>query len=107
MNTKTKLKSGNRLASEVFEELMGPMNFGTFLVAARTLLDLNQTQFAKKLKVSRSMICDIERGRQLVSPELAIKIAKAAQFSEKMALEYCFQDKLNKLKLKYKVSVAA
>ncbi|MCY4645201.1 MAG: helix-turn-helix transcriptional regulator [Bacteriovoracales bacterium] len=86
---------------------MESLNFGCFLRAARTSMDITQEEMAKKLGVSKSMICDIEKGRQLVSPKMAIKIAKVSQLSEQQALSLCFQDQVNKLKLKMKVQVAA
>jgi DNA-binding XRE family transcriptional regulator len=94
-------------AAEYLEKKLGVVSFGTFLVAVRGIKELSQVQMAQKLKVSRSMICDIEKGRQLVSPELAIKIARIGGFPETFALQFCFQDRINKLKLKLKVTVAA
>ena|SRR3990167_5517600 len=98
MNTKTK-------ASDFFEKEMGPMTFGDFLTAARLAMDLSQSDLARRLKVSRSMICDIEKGRVTVSPTLAIRIAKLAGFPEKMAVKYCLQDQLRKARIKLNVSV--
>jgi DNA-binding XRE family transcriptional regulator len=69
-------------AKTFFEKNLGPMTFGTFLTGMRTTLDMSQSELAKKLKVSRSMICDIEKGRVFVAPTLAIK--------------YCLQDLLIK-----------
>lgn len=94
-------------AEHFFEERMGPMTFGTFLTAARELMDISQSDLARKLKVPRSMICDIEKGRVLVSPKLAVKIARLAGFPEKFAVAHCFQDQLRKAKIKMRVKVEA
>ncbi|MBI4404788.1 MAG: helix-turn-helix transcriptional regulator [Deltaproteobacteria bacterium] len=83
------------------------MTFGTFLTAARLSMDLTQAELARKLKVSRSMICDIEKGRVLVSPALATKIARLAGFPEKFAVKYCLQDQLRKAKIKMNVLIEA
>ena len=94
-------------ASELLRKEIGPLTFGVFLRVARTSMDITQVEMAKKLGVSRSMICDIEKGRQLVSPTLALKIAKKAKLSEKLAIKLCLQDQLNKARIKMKIDVAA
>ncbi len=100
MSTKVK-------AAVFFEKEMGAMTFGAFLTGARTAMDLSQAQLARKLNVSRSMICDVEKGRVLVSPALAVKIARLAGFPEKFAVKYCLQDQLRKAKIKMNVNVDA
>lgn len=94
-------------ATEFFERELGPMTFGAFLSSVRELLNLTQAALARKLKVSRSMICDIEKGRVLVSPSLAHKIAKIAGFPAKFAIKYCLQDQLRKANLKMNVYIKA
>jgi DNA-binding XRE family transcriptional regulator len=97
----------NSGASEFFESHLGPMTFGQFLTAARTSVDMSQIELARKLKVSRSMICDIEKGRVLVSPALAVKIAKLGHFPSDMAVKYCLQDQLRRAKIKFNIHVLA
>lgn len=92
-------------ADKILEEMVGPVNFGMFVRACRTTMDLTQVQMAKKLKMARGTLCDIEKGRQLVSPKLAIKIAKTAGMHERFALELCLADHLKKQKIKYKIKV--
>ena len=94
-------------AMDLLEKEIGPMNFGKFLKAARTALDLTQEKMGRKLGVSKSVVCDIEKGRQLVGVKLAIKIAKKAKFSEKVAVQLCLQDQLDKAKTGMKVEMAA
>ena len=83
-----------------FEKEFGPLTFGQYLRSMRTVLDLSQAEMAKKLKMGRASLCDIEKGRQLVSVALAKKIAKKAGFSEKVAIKTCIQDQLRKAKIK-------
>ena len=90
-----------------FERELGPMTFGSFLTAVRTNLDMSQSDLARKLKVSRSMVCDIEKGRVQVSPALAVRIARIGHFPEQMAVKYCLQDQLRRAKIKMAVSVDA
>jgi len=100
MTTETK-------AEIFFEDEMGPMTFGTFLVGVRHAMDISQAGLSRLLKVSRSMICDIEKGRVLVSPALAMKIAKIGGFPKDMAIKYCLEDQLRKAKINMKVNVEA
>src|SRR4051812_39990626 len=93
-------------ARDFFEKEMGPMSFGDFLTSARLALGLSQSDLSRKLKVSRSMICDIEKGRVLVSASLAAKIARLAGFPVKFAVKYCLQDQVRKARLKLHVEVA-
>jgi transcriptional regulator with XRE-family HTH domain len=94
-------------AKSFLENELGPMTFGQFLIAVRTNLEISQADFARKLKVSRSMICDIEKGRVLVSPALAVKIAKLGNFPEDLAVKYCLQDQLRRAKIKLNIHISA
>ncbi len=85
---------------------MPTKSFGSFLRAARSSLDFTQEEMAKKLGVTKSVISDIERGRQLVSPSLALKIAKKAKLSETIAVKLCLQGPLDRAKIKMQVDVA-
>lgn len=97
--------STKKTADQILEEMVGPINFGMFVRVCRTSLDLTQVEMAKKLKMARGTLCDIEKGRQLVSPKLALKIAKIAGMHERFALELCLEDHLKKQKIKYKIKV--
>lgn len=83
----------------------GPLSFGMFLRVARTSLGLTQSEMAVILEISKSNLCDIEKGRQLVSPDFAKKVAKKAGLSEEIAVQACLQDQLKKAKIKYNVSL--
>jgi DNA-binding XRE family transcriptional regulator len=91
----------------IFEKKFGPFHFGIFFSAARTTMGLTQAQMARKLGMARGTICDIEKGRQLVSPALAAKVAKKAGLSVELAVQTCLQDQLNKHKIKLNVRVEA
>ena len=75
---------------------VGPLSFALFMRVARNLLGLTQDEFGKLIGLSRANVCDIEKGRHLVSTELAVKVAKKVKLSEKMALQACLQDQVNK-----------
>ncbi len=95
----------NRRAIEVLNEILGEMTFGSFLQGARASKDLNQTQMAKYLGISKSTLCDMEKGRQLVSIQLAAKIARRTGMSELVAVEAAIMDQIRRAKLKMQVEV--
>jgi putative transcriptional regulator len=89
-----------------FEKEMGPLSFAMFLRVSRNSLGLTQEDLGKKLKLSRANICDIEKGRQLVSAELAVKVARRAGLPEELALQACLQDQVRKAGSEAKVFVS-
>ncbi len=94
-----------RDAISVFEKNSGPISFATFILGVRTTLDLNQLEMAQKLGLSKSALCELEKGRTLVSTQTAVKYAKKAGFSVTLALEACLQDQLNKANVKKRVYI--
>ena len=93
--------------TKLLEKKLGPISFGGFLRSARTLKDMNQTEMAKFLKISKSTLCDIEKGRQIVSIELAAKIAKRCQISVSLAVEAAIRDHIKRSKLDLEIHVDA
>lgn len=91
----------------ILEDQLGPLTFGMFLRGARTALGLTQVDMAKKLRIARGTLCDIEKGRQTVSPELALRVAKKAGLSPEIALQACLQDQVNRVKFKLRVDLVA
>lgn len=91
--------------AKLLEKDLGPITFGGFLRAARTNKDLTQVEMAKFLKISKSTLCDIEKGRQIVSIELAAKIAKRCGLSVALAVEAAIRDHLSRSKLKLDIQI--
>jgi DNA-binding XRE family transcriptional regulator len=92
-------------AGTIFDKSHGTYSFATFMLGIRTTLDLSQVEMAKRLGISKAALCEVEKGRTLVSPQAASRYAKKAGFSETVALEACFQDQLRKAKIKKRVRV--
>jgi DNA-binding XRE family transcriptional regulator len=84
-------KFKTKLAKEV-----GPLSFALFMRVTRHALGLTQEEFGKKLGISRANVCDIEKGRHLVSAEFAVRVARKVGYPEKMALQACLQDQVRK-----------
>lgn len=57
------------------------------------------------LGVSKSSLCDIEKGRQLVSIELAEKIAKKCELLESLAVKCAISDQLHRAGLNYEIEL--
>ena len=89
----------------MLEEILGPRGFGSFLRGIRASKDMTQVEMAKFLGITKSTLCGIEKGRQLVSAALAAKIAKKCGHSELLAVEAAFADQLRKAKLKMNVHI--
>lgn len=95
-------------AAEFLERTIGPFTFGQFIRVWRNRNEWTQVEAAKKLSMSKATLCDIEKGRQLVSVELARRMAKRLGASENVALECCLQDQLRKAKVpRWRVKLVA
>jgi DNA-binding XRE family transcriptional regulator len=86
---------------------VGELTFGMFLRVSRNSMGMTQQKMADILGIAKGTLCDIEKGRQLVSVELAKKIANKAALSEVIAIEACFLDQLRRSKIKLQVKVKA
>lgn len=85
----------------------GPLSFGQLLASLRATDEISQADLARKLKVSRGLICDIEKGRRTPSIELAAKIAKILGYPVEPLIKQVFQDQLWDAKIKLQVKVEA
>ena len=103
------LENTSKSASRKFlEGLRGsPLSFGDALAAVREREDLSQVELASRMGISRSHLCDIEKGRKLVSPELAAKYANLLGHSERQFVRLALQDQLAKAGLNFKVKIEA
>ena len=99
MNTDTK-KFLNKLIEE-------RLTFGDMLSTLRKTDEVTQVELARKIGVSRGLICDIEKGRRTASIEQAIKIAKAMGYPEKVMIKYVLEDQLRDAKVNFKVKLEA
>lgn len=88
---------------DVLEKKFGLMTFGLFIKAMREADDISQISYAKKLKISRANLCDIEKGRKIVSPERAARFAKILKVPEYVLIQLSLQDLLRAANLKYEV----
>ncbi len=88
------------------EKLAGKsLSLGSFIESIRLGEEMSQVNFAKKIKVSRSHLCDIEKGRKLVSPSRAAEFANILGYSSIQFVRLALQDELSKSGLKFKVQL--
>jgi len=94
-------------AMEFFESLDGPMTLGGMLWSIRMCDELSQAEFARMLGVSRSHICDVEKGRKVVSPERAAAWAKSLGYPDTVFVKLALQERLDRAGVKMSVKVEA
>ncbi len=96
----------NKRTLDFLDDLAGgPLSFGEAVRAVRDLNGISQAELARLLGVGRQSVCDIEKGRALVSVEKAAKIAKALNHNEKLFVRLALQDQVLRAGLKLKISV--
>lgn len=83
----------------------GPLTLGKLIWSIRMSDDISQVDFAKKLKISKQHLCDIEHGRKAVSVKLAAEYATKLGYSEKQFVRLALQDELDRAGLMFEVEI--
>jgi len=94
-------------ALELLESLYGPVTLGGMLWSLRVCDEISQAEFARRLGVSRSHLCDVEKGRKVVSPERAAAWAKVLGFPPTVFVKLALQEQLDRAGVKMNVEVEA
>ena len=103
-----KVRGRKSEAMRLLEKLArGPLTLGRAIESIRKGQELSQDECAKKLGVSKSHLCDVEKGRKTVSPERAAKWARALGYPESVLVRLAIQGGLDAAGLKYKVQIEA
>ena len=102
MPTKQKSK-----AIQFLESLVGELTLAGYLTAIREGEEMSQAAFAARLGVSRSHLCDIEKGRKTLSAERAARFATILGYSDRQFVRLALQDTLREAGLKMTVTVEA
>lgn len=97
------MSTKSKFGKKDLEKNLGPMTLAMFLSSWRESLGLSQVAFAEKLGISAANLCDIEKGRQLVSPKKAAQIAKKIGYSETVLVELVINEQLAAEGLKFRV----
>lgn len=90
------------------EKLMGgPQTFGRMIEGLRICDELVQAELARRMKMTRSNLCAIEKGRRGVSIEMAAKFARVMGYSVDYFVKVAIQDQLRKAGLDITVDLRA
>ncbi|MEQ1721777.1 MAG: helix-turn-helix transcriptional regulator [Pseudobdellovibrio sp.] len=95
----------NYLSIDSLEDKFGPMSVCLFIKSFREADGVSQSDFAKKLKISRANLCDIEKGRKLIGAKRAAKLAKILKVPETTLLKLALQDTLRQANLNYQINL--
>lgn len=85
----------------------GPLSFGEMIESLREADDMSQAELARTLKISRALLCDIEKGRRLVVPKRAAHFAKILGYSIDQFVAVALEDQLRKSGIPRKVTLNA
>jgi len=103
-----KTKAGKSAAIKLLEQIAGgPLSLGNAIESVRKSEDLTQDECARRLGISKSHLCDIEKGRKTVSPERAAKWARVLGYPESVFVRLAIQGELDAAGLRYKVEIEA
>ena len=103
----TKKSKGSSDSKLERRRLGGPLTFGAAVEGLRVGNELTQAEFARTLGVSRQYLCDVEKGRRLVSLDQAARFARAFGHPPDVLVELALQDAVRSgLKLKVTVQAA-
>lgn len=108
MSTRKLPKVKKSKAMRSLERIIGAsLNIGDLLCSIREGEQISQASFAEMLGVSRSHLCDIEKGRKSVSLERAVSFAETLGYSKNQFVRLALQSQLNDLGLDLKVELSA
>lgn len=94
-------------SKKYLESLLGEsLTLGELIHSIRLGEEMTQEEFASKLGISKSHLCDIEKGRKNVSAERAYNFAIILGYSEKQFVKLALQGILDDSGIKLKIEVA-
>ena len=99
------MKTKKTNAATFLESLTGPLTFGGLLHSLRMTDEFSQADLAKKAKVSKGLICDIEKGRRDASIELSVKLAKIMGYTPESFVAILLEEQIRRAKLNFKVKL--
>ncbi len=100
MNTKNRIK-----VKKAIRNITGHISFGDMLRSYREAQELTQVEMAEILSTSKQDLCNIEKGRKLVSVERAVNFAIALKMPAKTFAKYALQDQLIKAGINGEVEI--
>jgi transcriptional regulator with XRE-family HTH domain len=92
-------------AKKAIRKITGPISFAEMIYSYRISHEYSQVEFAGLLGISKQDLCNIEKGRKLVSVERAAKFANFLSMPEKVFAKYALQDQLTSAGIKGEVEI--
>lgn len=83
----------------------GPLTLGDLLLSIRRGEQMSQAELARQLGVSRSHLCDLEKGRKTLSPRRAAHFARILGYSETQFVRLALQAMIAEAGLQLAVEV--
>jgi transcriptional regulator with XRE-family HTH domain len=101
-------KQKRSAAVKYLEKLRGgPLTFGTLLRSIRQSDEHTLEGLAKRFGVSRSHLCDIEKGRRGVSAKRAARWSRILGYAEALFVKLAIQAELDAAGIKLKIEIKA
>ena len=95
-------------AMKYLEEAAGrSLTLGGLIESIRLGEEMSQVAFARRLGISASHLCDIEKRRKVISPERAARFARILGRSPEQFVRLSLQELVDEAGLKMKVDVNA
>ena len=85
----------------------GPLSFGQMIESLREADGVSGAEQARNLKISRAHLCDIEKGRRMVTPKRAAAFAKILGYSVDQFVAVALEDELRDAGIPRKVTLHA
>lgn len=85
----------------------GRLTFGSMIESIRKADEISQVELARKMKISKAHLCDLEKGRRPVTLSRAILFAKVLGYSETQFAAKAIEDQVHEAGLKVKVTLSA
>ncbi len=83
----------------------GPLTVSELLRSLRLSDEITQERFAKRLGISKQHLCDIEKGRKVVSPGRAALFATRLKHPPALFIQLALEEELERAGVKIKVKV--
>src|SRR5258708_4617214 len=85
----------------------GPLSFGRMIESIRITDEVSQAELARRMKMSRAHLCDIEKGRRPIRPQRAAKFARELGYSVNQFVAVALEDELRAAGLDVRVRLDA
>jgi transcriptional regulator with XRE-family HTH domain len=92
-------------ALKATEDIWDKMTFGGLIRSLRKSDEISQIVLAKKLRVSKQFLSDVEHNRKEVGIDFAKKVASSMGYSIEPLLELLIRQQLKRYRLNYKVEI--